>query len=39
MVSNHPYLGDAQTKGIDVIPKPWVTLHALGLGVLTTQDE
>ena len=36
---HHPYLGDAQTKGIDVIPKPWATPHALSLGVLTTQDE
>jgi len=36
---HHPYLGNAQTKGIDDIPKPWVTPHALSLGVFTTQDE
>ena len=36
---HHPYLVDTQTKCIDVIPTLWVMPHALGLGVLTTQDE
>ncbi len=30
---HHPYLGDAQSKGINVIPTLWVIIHALGLGV------
>jgi hypothetical protein len=27
------YLGDAQSQRIDVIPTPWATTRALGLGV------
>jgi hypothetical protein len=29
---HHPYLGDAQTKGIDVIPISGAVIPALGLG-------
>ncbi len=30
---HHPYLGDAQTKGIDVIPTSGAIIPVLGLGV------
>jgi hypothetical protein len=29
---HRPYLGDAQSKCIDVIPTPWAIIPALGLG-------
>ena len=30
----HPYLSDAQTKGINVIPTLWVIILVLGLGIV-----
>ena len=30
---HHPYLGNAQSRHIDVIPIPWAIIPALGLGV------